>query len=80
MLDTSGEGLYGHILASIWAVPNKTASSPPKVSCLTSGMVLGGETQTLADGWSAELFIPWSILSMPESDAQRRLAILSREK
>ena len=39
-----------------------------------------GEAQTLADGWSAELFIPWSILSMPESDAQRRWRFLSREK
>ena len=39
-----------------------------------SGMVLA---QTLADG---ELFIPWSILSMPESDAQRRLAIFVARK
>jgi len=67
-LDTSGEGLYGY-----WFGVNLGGS-------LSDGTVLPerqhssewdgpwrAETAQLKDGWSAEMFLPWSMMSMPDS-------------
>ena len=81
MLDTSGEGLYGYIFGlNLGGTKQDGKLAPESVMSYEWDGAWRGETQTLADGWSAELFIPWSILSMPESDAQRRLAIFVARK
>jgi hypothetical protein len=72
-LDTSGEGLYGY-----WFGVNLGGS-------LSDGTVLPerqystewdgpwrANTARLADGWSAEMFLPWSMMSMPDSTNNAR--------
>ncbi len=73
-LDTSGEGLYG-----FWFVINLGgAKMDGKVAPERSftnqwdGAWVGESTQT-ADGWSAEIFIPWGIISMPSSGPTRQM-------
>ncbi|MBT3425838.1 MAG: hypothetical protein HOJ61_09140 [Gammaproteobacteria bacterium] len=76
-LDTSGEGLYGY-----WFGVNLGGS-------LSDGTVLPerqystewdgpwrANTVKLEDGWSAEMFLPWSMMSMPDSTGDvRKLGI-----
>ena len=81
MLDTSGEGLYGYIFGlNLGGTKQDGKLAPESVMSYEWDGAWRGETQTLADGWSAELFIPWSILSMPESTHSAALRFLSREK
>ena len=80
-LDTSGEGLYGY-----WFTVNLGGS-------LMDGKVLpernhsrewdgpwDGATAELADGWSAELFLPWSMMTMPPADGERTLGFFARRR
>ena len=73
-LDTSGEGLYGY-----WFVVNLGGS-------LMDGKVVPerslseqwdgpwrGESTQLPNGWSVELFLPWSMMAMPDADAERKM-------
>lgn len=74
VLDTSGEGLYGY-----WFELNLGGSkadgkvAPERSITRQWDGAWTGETAVREDGWSAEMFIPWSILSMPSSAAQRQL-------
>ena len=80
-LDTSGEGLYGY-----WFTVNLGGS-------LMDGKVLpernyssewdgpwDGATAELADGWSAELFLPWSMMTMPPADGERTMGFFARRR
>ena len=81
MLDTSGQGLYGYIFGiNLGGTKQDGKLAPESVMSYEWDGAWQGKTQSLPDGWSAELFIPWSILTMPESDAQRRLAIFVARK
>ena len=75
-LDTSGEGLYGY-----WFVVNLGGS-------LMDGKVVPersfseqwdgpwrGESVQLANGWSAELFLPWSMMAMPDTADERKMGL-----
>ena len=61
MLDTSGEGLYGYIFGLNLGGTKQDGKLAPGVMSYEWDGAWRGETQTLANGWSAELFIPWSI-------------------
>ena len=73
-LDTSGEGLYGY-----WFELNLGGSKadgkvvPERTFTRQWDGAWVGETSTHEGGWSAELFIPWAIISMPSSNDRRRL-------
>ena len=68
-LDTSGEGLYGYwftvtlggSLMDGKAVPERTITEQ------WDGPWLGASAR-LDDGWSAEMFLPWSMMAMPASN------------
>ncbi|MEM7081027.1 MAG: DUF5916 domain-containing protein, partial [Pseudomonadota bacterium] len=80
-LDTSGSGLYGY-----WFELNLGGSkadgkvAPERNFTRQWDGAWTGETAVLEDGWSAEMFIPWSILSMPSSADKRRLAFWLQRK
>ena len=81
MLDTSGQGLYGYIFGlNLGGTKQDGKLAPESVMSYEWDGAWRGATQALDDGWSAELFIPWSILSMPESSGQRRLAVFVARK
>ena len=80
-LDTSGEGLYGY-----WFTVNLGGS-------LMDGKVLpernhtpewdgpwNGAAAELPDGWSAEMFLPWSMMTMPPADGERVMGFFARRR
>ncbi len=80
-LDTSGKGLYGY-----WFKVNLGGS-------LMDGRVLPertfteqwdgpwrGESQRTADGWSVEMFLPWSMMALPEGTTNREVGIWIERK
>ena len=80
-LDTSGNGRYGYwfglnlgdSLSDGTLLPEKRFSSE------WDG-VWRGSTQKTAGGWSGELFIPWSTVSMPDQNGSRRLGLFMSRK
>ena len=81
-LDTSGEGLYGY-----WFVSNLGGSmmdgkvAPERqFSREWDGPWLSA-TAELDDGWSMEMFLPWSMMTMAEViDGERRLGFFMMRK
>jgi hypothetical protein len=80
-VDPTGNGLYGY-----WFAVSLGGS-------LTDGTVLPereftnewdgpwrGESATTDDGWSAEFFLPWSMMAMPASGSDRRIAFYISRK
>ena len=80
-LDTSGEGLYGY-----WFTVNLGGS-------VMDGKVLPERrfsnewdgpwrwgTAELDDGWSTELFLPWSMMAMPQSEKSREIGFWANRK
>ncbi|MEM1434226.1 MAG: DUF5916 domain-containing protein [Pseudomonadota bacterium] len=80
-LDTSGEGRYG-----FWfginlgdALMDGTVLPERKYLNDWDGPWLG-RTQTIANGWSAEMFIPWNAVSMPATGGIRQMGIYTSRK
>lgn len=80
-LDTSGEGLYGY-----WFTVNLGGS-------VMDGKVLPERqfsrewdgpwrwgTAELDDGWSTELFLPWSMMAMPKNADKRKIGFWANRK
>ena len=75
-IDSSGEGLYGYFfrLALGGSKIDGKISPERNLTNQWDGPWVG-ETAVTDDGWSAEMFIPWSALSMPDGSVDRRIAI-----
>lgn len=80
-LDTSGKGLYGY-----WFTVNLGGSlADGKVAAertFTSqwdGPWRGASAQT-ENGWSVEMFLPWAMMSMPQSGPERQLGFWVERK
>ena len=80
-IDTSGEGLYGY-----WFKVNLGGS-------LMDGRVLPertfseqwdgpwqGESQRTENGWSTEMFLPWSMMALPQGTTDRQVGIWIERK
>ncbi|MCZ6643076.1 MAG: DUF5916 domain-containing protein [Gammaproteobacteria bacterium] len=73
-LDTSGEGLYGY-----WFVVNLGGSlmdgkvAPERILSEQWDGPWRGESARLPNGWSAEFFLPWSMMAMPAKSAARTM-------
>ncbi len=80
-LDTSGEGRYG-----FWfginlgdSLMDGTVLPERKFTSDWDGPWYGRSQQT-ADGWTAEYFIPWGVVSMPAASEQRNMGIYASRK
>ena len=75
-IDSSGEGLYGNFFNIGLGGSKQDGKIAPERNITTQwdGPWVG-ETAVTDDGWSAEMFIPWSALSMPEGSQERRISI-----
>ena len=78
-LDTSGEGRYG-----FWfqlnlgnSVSDGTILPERQYSASWDGAWRGATART-AEGWSAEYFIPWSLVNMPKVDGMRTIGIFAQ--
>ncbi len=75
-LDTSGEGLYG-----FWFTINLGGTvmdgkvEPEREFTVEWDGPWESATAPLPDGWSAEVFLPWSMLSMPPGTEDREMGI-----
>ena len=75
-LDTSGEGLFG-----FWFTVNLGGTvmdgkvEPERQFTVEWDGPWESATAPLADGWSAEVFLPWSMMSMPGGADDREMGI-----
>ena len=75
-IDASGEGLYGfylrinlgNSLTDATILPERTLNFQWDGSWLA-------RTQALENGWSAEYYIPWSMMPLPQVDDDRKIGI-----
>lgn len=75
-IDASGEGLYGfylrinlgNSLTDATILPERTFNFQWDGSWLA-------RTQALENGWSAEYYIPWSMMPLPQVDDDRKIGI-----
>lgn len=67
-LDPSGEGLYGYFLRiNLGDSLNDGTVLPERQFNRQWNGAWDGRTQELENGWSAEMFIPWSMMALPQS-------------
>ena len=76
VIDSSGNGLYGY-----WfrvklgdSLMDGTLLPERRFESNWDGP-WRAKTQKTADGWTAEMFLPWVMLNMPAADGERRMAI-----
>jgi len=75
-LDTSGEGIYGYWFTVALGgsyldgkvIPERTFSE------LWDGPWVGNSAET-DDGWSVEMFLPWSMMAMPKRGDDRKMGL-----
>lgn len=80
-LDTSGSGQYGNYFTLYLGGSRSDGVLAPERSWIGNwdGAWLG-RTAGDSNGWSAEIFIPWSILSLPKTQNDRRLGLYLARK
>jgi hypothetical protein len=80
-LDTSGEGLYGYWFdLNLGGSKSDGKVAPERSFTRQWDGAWIGETAVTEEGWSAEMYIPWSIMSMPSSVDKRRLTFWVQRK
>ena len=73
-LDTSGEGRYGFwFQVALGGSLSDGTLLPEREYSMTWDGAWRASTARTATGWSAELFVPWAIVSMPHVEGERRL-------
>jgi hypothetical protein len=77
VIDSSGEGLYGYWFGvSLGDALGDGIALPERWFEKNWDGPWQGATQVVADGWTAEMFLPWSMMSMPKSaDGVRQMGI-----
>lgn len=80
-LDTSGEGKYGFYFTLFLGGSKRDGVLQPENSWQKrwDGAWMG-KTSHRSDGWSAEFFIPWSIVNMPLADKERTMGLFVSRK
>ena len=77
-LDTSGEGLYGFwFQLSLGDSVSDGTILPEREYSRSWDGAWHGATARSERGWTAEFFIPWSLLAMPEAPGQRALGFFA---
>ncbi len=75
-LDTSGEGKYGFYFTLFLGGSKRDGVLQPENDWQSSwDGAWHGRTSHHKGGWSAEFFIPWSILNMPHSQSDRTIGL-----
>ncbi len=72
-VDPSGQGLYGYMMRiNLGDSMTDATLLPERQMNMQWDGSWSGRTQALDNGWSAELFIPWSMMSLPQTPGEVR--------
>jgi len=75
-LDTSGKGLYGMFFGiNLGGTLVDGTMLPERQMNSQWDGPWNGSAATTEDGYSTEMFLPWSMMSMPETDDKRRMGL-----
>jgi hypothetical protein len=75
-LDTSGSGIYGYWFSvALGDSLSDGKIAPERQYSREWDGPWDGRTATTEDGWSAEMFLPWSMMAMPASEGERRIGM-----
>ena len=81
VLDTSGEGRYGYwFQLNLGGSRSDGTIQPERQFSNSWDGAWYGDTARTQEGWSAEFFIPWSIVGMPRNDGERQMGIVMQRK
>ena len=77
LIDASGEGLFGYrIRLNLGDTMTDMSVLPERQMNLQWDGAWDGRTQVIDAGWSAEFFVPWSMMPLPrQTDAARRIGL-----
>lgn len=71
-IDPSGQGLYGYFIRlNLGETMTDATILPERQMNMQWDGAWNGRTSELDNGWSAELYIPWSMMAMPRNDEDR---------
>jgi hypothetical protein len=81
-IDPSGEGLYGYMMRiNLGGSMTDATILPERQLNLQWDGSWDAETSVVEGGWSAEIFVPWSMLSLPQvAGDTRRIAIYTERQ
>jgi len=75
-IDASGAGLYGYIMRiALGGSMNDATLLPEKLMNIQWDGSWNAITSETAEGWVAEVFIPWSMMSLPQSANERQIGL-----
>lgn len=80
-LDPSGSGLYGYLLQiNLGDTLNDSTILPERQVNAQWDGPWNARTAVTDDGWTAEIYIPWSMMSLPAAGEQRTLGIYTERR
>ncbi|MDO8273015.1 MAG: DUF5916 domain-containing protein [Gammaproteobacteria bacterium] len=80
-IDPSGSGLYGYLMQiNLGDTVNDGTILPERQIALQWDGPWNARTAETEQGWSAEIFIPWSMMSLPEASAERTIGIYTERR
>jgi hypothetical protein len=75
-IDPSGEGFYGYFMQiNLGGTMRDGTILPERQFNRQWDGPWDAETAELENGWSAEIFIPWSMMSLPHAEGTRRIGV-----
>jgi hypothetical protein len=76
LLDPSGEGLYGYrIKLNLGDSVTDMSVLPERQYNVQWDGSWDGRTQVVEEGWSAEFFVPWAMMPLPQVEGERRVGL-----
>ena len=79
IIDASGEGLFGYgVSLSLGDSMFDFSLLPERRFNLQWDGSWDGRTQIVDEGWSAEFFVPWSMMPLPQVEGDRKIGLAFR--
>jgi len=76
LIDASGDGLYGYrIRLNLGDTMTDMSVLPERQTNLQWDGSWDGRTQPIDEGWSAEFYVPWSMMPLPQVEGVRRIGL-----
>ena len=77
VIDASGDGRYGYgVRIGLGDSMTDMSMLPERQLNLQWDGAWDGRTQIIEEGWSAEFFVPWSMMPLPQVESTRRIGMV----